>query len=245
MRSACPRRVSRSVGSAPHSAKRVEPAAARSFARCLLPSSSPSPVRRSSDDAQACAPRRGARHRLCRVGVGVAGRSRVGPRCTAACSDHRAPTPPRHDADAGGAPTAPRMVHGGPRHLHRSAAHGPRTAKVGWRVKVDGPVAAQVTASPDERTLYVGTLAGSLVALARDDGKQRWSAALGERVYSTPLVARRRHHLRRQRREEADRALLRGRGPLASGGRRRGRLRRRAREGRHHRVRRRLPRFTA
>jgi len=81
------------------------------------------------------------------------------------------------------------MVHGGPRHLHRSAAQGPHAAKVGWRVKVDGAVAAQVTASPDEHTLYVGTLAGSLVALARDDGKQRWTAVLGERVYSTPLVA--------------------------------------------------------
>jgi len=81
------------------------------------------------------------------------------------------------------------MVHGGPRHLHRSAARGPHTAKVGWRAKVDGAVAAQVTVSPDERTLYVGTLAGSLVALAREDGKQRWSVALGERVYSTPLVA--------------------------------------------------------
>jgi outer membrane protein assembly factor BamB len=88
----------------------------------------------------------------------------------------------------GGAPGGPRMVHGGPRHLHRSSARGPRAAKVGWRVKVDGAVAAQVTASPDERTLYVGTLAGSLVALAREDGKQRWTAALGDRVYSTPLV---------------------------------------------------------
>jgi outer membrane protein assembly factor BamB len=60
---------------------------------------------------------------------------------------------------------------------------------VAWRAKVDGAVAAQVTTSPDELTLYVATLAGSLVALAREDGKQRWTAALGERVYSTPLVA--------------------------------------------------------
>ncbi|MEA2746907.1 MAG: hypothetical protein QOI41_1050 [Myxococcales bacterium] len=91
--------------------------------------------------------------------------------------------------DAGSTTTAPRMVHGSPRHLPRSNAHGPRTAKMGWRAKVDGGVAAQVTTSPDERTLYVATLAGSLVALARDDGKQRWSTSLGERVYSTPLVA--------------------------------------------------------
>ena len=51
-----------------------------------------------------------------------------------------------------------------------------------------GPVAAQVTTSPDERTLYVATLSGSLIALSRDDGKQRWAVELGERVYSTPLV---------------------------------------------------------
>jgi len=97
------------------------------------------------------------------------------------------------DADAslgaGRATIAPRMVHGGPRHLHRSSAHGPRVAKIAWRAKVDGAVAAQVTTSPDELTLYVATLAGSLVALAREDGRPRWTAALGERVYSTPLVA--------------------------------------------------------
>ncbi len=80
------------------------------------------------------------------------------------------------------------MVHGGPRHLHRSGALGPTTAKVGWRAKVGGAVAAQVTTSPDERTLYVATLAGAVTALAREDGTQRWSVALGERVYSTPLV---------------------------------------------------------
>jgi outer membrane protein assembly factor BamB len=79
-------------------------------------------------------------------------------------------------------------VHGGARHLHRSSAHGPRTAKVGWRTTVSGPVAAQVTASPDERTLYVSTLDGNVVALAREDGKTRWTAILGERVYSAPLV---------------------------------------------------------
>lgn len=91
-------------------------------------------------------------------------------------------------ADASAITTAPRMVHGGPRHLHRSSARGPRATKVGWRANVGGPVAAQVTTSPDERTLYVATLSGSVVALARDDGKPRWTVELGDRVYSTPLV---------------------------------------------------------
>lgn len=80
------------------------------------------------------------------------------------------------------------MLHGGPRRTHRAAARGPESAKAGWRVRVDGPVAAQVTVSPDESTLYVATLNGSVVALAREDGSQRWSASLGERVYATPLV---------------------------------------------------------
>ena len=88
---------------------------------------------------------------------------------------------PMTEGDAG-------TVHGGPRHLHRSAARGPRAVKVGWRASIGGPVTAQVTASPDERTLYAATLNGSVVALARDDGTKRWSAVLGDRVYSAPLV---------------------------------------------------------
>lgn len=93
--------------------------------------------------------------------------------------------PPKADVPAG----APRTLHGGPRRTHRSAARGPQTStKQAWRVRVDGPVAAQVTASPDESTLYVATLNGSVVALSREDGTRRWTASLGERVYATPLV---------------------------------------------------------
>jgi len=97
----------------------------------------------------------------------------------------------RDRADAGEVlvpPGGPRMIHGGPRHAHRSAARGPSRANVAWKVEVGGPVAAQVTTSPDEQTLYVATLAGSVVALSRADGSRRWATALGDRVYSTPLV---------------------------------------------------------
>lgn len=80
------------------------------------------------------------------------------------------------------------MLHGGPRRAHRAAAHGPRSIKIGFRVSVDGPVAAQVTASPDEAVLYVATLGGRVVALSRADGAQRWSFELGDRAYSAPLV---------------------------------------------------------
>lgn len=80
------------------------------------------------------------------------------------------------------------MVHGGPHHRHRAAARGPREPRPAFRVNVGGPVAAQVTSSSDEQTLYVATLAGELVALARDTGERRWTVSLGDRVYSTPFV---------------------------------------------------------
>jgi len=92
-------------------------------------------------------------------------------------------------ADASVPTGAPRMLHGSPTHVHRAAAHGPEKPKVGWRTKVGGAVAAQVTASPDGQTLYAATLEGSVVALATADGATRWTVALGDRVYSTPFVS--------------------------------------------------------
>jgi outer membrane protein assembly factor BamB len=97
----------------------------------------------------------------------------------------RGPVPPPSAHVPSG---APRTLHGGPHRTHRAAAKGPSAPKVGWRVRVDGPVAAQVTASPDESTLYVATLGGSLTALSRSDGSRRWAVSLGDRAYSTPLV---------------------------------------------------------
>jgi len=95
---------------------------------------------------------------------------------------------PAFDGGALAEAGAPHMHHGSPRRVHRSAARGPQTPRLGWRAAVGGPVAAQVTASPDEQTLYVATLDGSVFALARSDGARRWSVGLGSRVYSTPLV---------------------------------------------------------
>lgn len=92
----------------------------------------------------------------------------------------------------GAAPRVPiggaRMLHGDARHTHRASARGPRRANVVARVEVGGPVAAQVTASPDEKTLYAGTLGGQLVALDRDRAEVRWRVDLGDRVYSAPLL---------------------------------------------------------
>jgi outer membrane protein assembly factor BamB len=85
---------------------------------------------------------------------------------------------------------APAMLHGDPRHTHRSAGLAPSTLPiVAWARDVGGPVEAQVTASPDGQTLYVASLGGALTALARDDGSVRWTVALGDRVYATPCVA--------------------------------------------------------
>jgi outer membrane protein assembly factor BamB len=91
------------------------------------------------------------------------------------------------DAAVDVAPAAPRMLHGDPRRTHRAAARGPRAANVAWKVDVGGAVEAQITTSPDEQTLYVASLAGTVTALGRD-GTKRFVVSLGDRVYSTPCV---------------------------------------------------------
>ncbi len=83
-----------------------------------------------------------------------------------------------------------RMLHGAPTHVDRSAAQAPRSEpQVAWRTRVGGPVEAQVTASPDEQTLYVASLGGTLTALGRADGAVKWTVDLHERAYATPCVA--------------------------------------------------------
>jgi outer membrane protein assembly factor BamB len=81
------------------------------------------------------------------------------------------------------------MLHGDARHTHRARGRGPRAPIVAWSTQVDGPVEAQVVASPDERTLYVASLGGALTALARENGAKLWSVALGDRAYGAPCVA--------------------------------------------------------
>jgi outer membrane protein assembly factor BamB len=82
------------------------------------------------------------------------------------------------------------MLHGDARHTHRAAGRAPRSSPVVvWSHGVGGPVEAQVTTSSDEQTLYVASLGGSLTALARADGVERWSVVLGDRSYAAPCVA--------------------------------------------------------
>ncbi len=94
--------------------------------------------------------------------------------------------PPREERSAGVF-----MIHGDARHTHRAVGRAPRSSPVVvWTHDVGGPVEAQITTSPDEQTLYVASLGGSLTALARADGLERWRVELGDRAYATPCVAR-------------------------------------------------------
>ncbi len=83
---------------------------------------------------------------------------------------------------------ATQAQHGDARRTHRASASGPLATRVLFAAAVGGAVATQVTTSPDEQTLYVATLAGALVALARD-GRERFRVALGGRSYTSPAVA--------------------------------------------------------
>ena len=70
------------------------------------------------------------------------------------------------------------MLHGDARHT--APRGGPRAAVeppvVAWSRDVGGPIEAQVIASPDEQTLYVASLGGTLTALARGDGARALDA---------------------------------------------------------------------
>jgi outer membrane protein assembly factor BamB len=95
-----------------------------------------------------------------------------------------APPPAAADASHGA-----RMLHGDARHTARAAGRAPVTRPaLAWSSDVGGPVEAQVVTSPDEQTLYVASLGGSLTALARADGATRWTFDLGDRAYATPCV---------------------------------------------------------
>ncbi len=93
--------------------------------------------------------------------------------------------PPGVERSSGGP-----MLHGDTRHTHRAGGLVPRALPaIAWQRDVGGPVEAQIATSPDERVLYVSSLGGSLTALASSDGAEKWTVALGDRIYATPCVA--------------------------------------------------------
>src|SRR6185312_16550582 len=67
--------------------------------------------------------------------------------------------------DAGAVATGVPMLHGDARRTHRAVGRIPGAApSLVWSRDVGGPVEGQVTASPDEKTLYAASLGGSLTA---------------------------------------------------------------------------------
>jgi len=85
------------------------------------------------------------------------------------------------------APGVPHVLHGDAQRSHRAHGHLPARAEVAWTFKADGAIEGQVVASPDEATLYVATLGGTLWALDRV-GHPRFHVPLGGRAYATPAV---------------------------------------------------------
>jgi outer membrane protein assembly factor BamB len=81
-----------------------------------------------------------------------------------------------------------RMLHGDAHRTHRARGRLPRVATLAWTFATGGPIEAQVTASPDEQTLYVASHDGTITALTRA-GAKKWSVAFGDRIYSAPCVA--------------------------------------------------------
>jgi outer membrane protein assembly factor BamB len=81
------------------------------------------------------------------------------------------------------------MLHGDARHTHRARGRAPTSSPVvAWTRDVGGAVEAQVTTSPDEKTLYAASLGGAMTALASSDGAVQWTLDLGDRIYATPCV---------------------------------------------------------
>ncbi len=85
-----------------------------------------------------------------------------------------------------------------------------RAPSIVWQHAVGGPVEAQVVTSPDESTLYVASFGGSLLALARADGSEKWSLPpLGGPHLCNALRRTGRVHLRGERREARARHFTR------------------------------------
>lgn len=78
----------------------------------------------------------------------------------------------------------------GATNTRTSPVQSTRTPKPGsplvWRRTLGSAVQPAPTVS--DRTVYVGTKAGSLAALSTSDGQKRWSVDLGEPIQSTPLA---------------------------------------------------------
>ena len=102
--------------------------------------------------------------------------------------DARAPSIAQ-PASSGAAVTPPiRMQHGDRKRTARYAVGGPGAMNQKWKASGLGAIEAQPIPSPDESVIYVASLGGDLVALARADGAVKWRVPLGGRSSATPCV---------------------------------------------------------
>jgi outer membrane protein assembly factor BamB len=104
----------------------------------------------------------------------------------------RGPDGHRTNGDTGGPRLEPNvpfaMLGGGPRHLHRAPAPGPKTEPVETaRFQCGGRIAASPVIGPDG-TIYVGSIDGTFNALDRT-GRLRWSYICDEPIFSTAAVS--------------------------------------------------------
>jgi outer membrane protein assembly factor BamB len=80
-------------------------------------------------------------------------------------------------------------LHGDAQRTHRAQGRGPKELRLGWSFVAGDAIQAQITASPDEKTLYAASLDANLYALDKATGALKWKVPLGDRIYSTPAVA--------------------------------------------------------
>ncbi|HEY1956424.1 MAG TPA: PQQ-binding-like beta-propeller repeat protein [Polyangiaceae bacterium] len=110
-------------------------------------------------------------------------------RAVAAVASSQTEAPIAESGHAGAATKPPiRMEHGDRRRCAREDVRGPSALHVKWKTSGLGAIEAQPIPSPDESTIYVSSLGGDLVALAREDGKERFRVPLGGRSYASPCV---------------------------------------------------------
>ncbi len=105
-------------------------------------------------------------------------------RATAAPDEAALPDLPDGSAVTAG---GPHMLHGDAHRSHRAHGHIPSRPDVAWTFHADGPIEGQVVTSPDDRTLYVATLGGTLYGLDLS-GQAAFHLSLGGRAYGTPSV---------------------------------------------------------
>lgn len=83
------------------------------------------------------------------------------------------------------AQSPPSMLHLDARHTNRTPFLAPRSPVLSWTLDLGAPIAAAPVVA--DGAIIVATLGGNIAAIT-PDGATRWSIAVKERVYGSPLV---------------------------------------------------------